>query len=196
MIHNDGTPWCLVTLGDYAVGKTSIIKALTNASFNPKEVTTIGMDPFQTTLEYGGTTIDVVIWDTAGQERFRSLVTVYSRRSHAALLVFDVTNKDSFRGIDAKLAAFLALSETQRIIILVANKIDLADECQVSRADARKWADEHNVPIIFTSAKTGAGIPDLKEVLARKFVEAGTESHVTTGVQLEERDTKTRQSCC
>jgi GTPase SAR1 family protein len=64
MITTARTKWCLVTIGDYAVGKTSLIKGITDSAFSPQEVTTIGMDPFQTTLYHDDKPVKLVIWDT------------------------------------------------------------------------------------------------------------------------------------
>jgi small GTP-binding protein len=185
MIHTGRTKWTLVTLGDYAVGKTSLIRVIADATFNPKEVTTIGMDPFQTTLSHEGEPVDVVIWDTAGQERFKSLIPVYSRRSDAALLVFDMTSLDSFKGLDEKFRSFIKICENRRVVFVVASKMDLCHEFVVKEEDAIQWAKDRDLPLFFTSAKTGLGIEQLKAALAKRFAESRPEATIQVPIELQ-----------
>jgi small GTP-binding protein len=193
MFQAEQKKWCIVTLGDYAVGKTSLIKALADVPFSAKELTTIGMDPFETTLFYNDRPVDLTIWDTAGQERFKSLIPVYSRRSDAALLVFDISNLESFKGLEEKLQSFLRISEARRLVFVVATKMDLVEDCMFSEEDAKSWADAHELPIYFTSAKTGQGIQALKDVLAKTFAEA--KPALASSSQIEMTDGKSR-GCC
>jgi Ras-related protein Rab-6A len=179
MITTARTKWCLVTIGDYAVGKTSLIKVITDSTFSPQEVTTIGMDPFQTTLYHDDKPVELVIWDTAGQERFKSLIPVYSRRSDAALVCFDMTSVESFNGVEEKVETFLRISESHKLVFLVATKMDLKDQFQVKESDARRWAEVHDIPLFFTSALTGDGIDDLKKKLAKRLAEAVSEEFET-----------------
>jgi small GTP-binding protein len=129
MIHTGRTKWCLVTVGDSAVGKTSLIKVITDNTFSRKELTTIGMDPFQTTLYHNDKPIELVIWDTAGQKRFKSLIPVYSRRSDAALVCFDMTSADWFRGLEEKVERFQRVSETRK----------LGEDIEVKEGEAKRW---------------------------------------------------------
>jgi small GTP-binding protein len=195
MIHTGRTKWCLVTVGDYAVGKTSLIKVITENTFSPKELTTIGMDPFQTTLYHDDKPVELVIWDTAGQERFKSLIPVYSRRSDAALVCFDMTSADSFRGLEEKVESFLRVSETRKLVFIVATKMDLREEFEVKEAEAKRWADSREMPLFFTSAKTGQGIEDLKKRLAKKFAETPPEETILTELDLRASETK-EDGCC
>jgi small GTP-binding protein len=194
MIHTGRTKWTLVTLGDYAVGKTSLIKAITMAPFNPEEITTIGMDPFQTTLSHEGTVVEVVIWDTAGQERFKSLIPVYSRRSDAALLVFDMTSPESFSGLDEKFHSFIRISQTKRLVFIVASKMDLKEKLAVKEADAKQWAQERELPIFFTSAKTGFGIDKLKAALAKNFAQSRPDTAIQ--VPVDPQTPGSGETCC
>jgi Ras-related protein Rab-6A len=196
MIHTGRTKWCLVTVGDYAVGKTSLIKVITDNTFDPKELTTIGMDPLQTTLYYNDKPVELVIWDTAGQERFKSLIPVYSRRSDAALVCFDMTNAESFRGIEEKVESFLRVSETRKLVFLVATKMDLKDEFEVKQVDAKKWADSRELPLFFTSAKTGQGIEDLKKRIAKSFAESTQEDTFLTELEPRPGEPREEGACC
>jgi small GTP-binding protein len=178
MIHTGRTKSCLVTIGDYAVGKTTLIKALSNAPFSPDEPTTIGVDPFQITLTHEDQALELVVWDTAGQERFKSLVPIYSRRSDAALIVFDMTSLETFKGIEEKIQSFVKISESHKLVFIVGTKMDLTAEFEVRELDAQRWADSHDLPIAFTSAKTGQGMPEFKRRLAAKLANMSHDSPV------------------
>jgi Ras-related protein Rab-6A len=158
--------WCFVTVGDYAVGKTSLIRSITDGQFNPKELTTVGMDPFQTIIQHETASIELVMWDTAGQERFKSLIPVYSRRSDAALIVFDMTNRQSFESLDEKLEIYVKASGLKRMAFLLAAKCDLGEQFEVQKEEVIRWARSKEVPYFFTSAKTGEGIGEFKQYLA------------------------------
>jgi small GTP-binding protein len=194
MLQGQRPKWCIVTVGDYAVGKTCLIKAITRAPFCDQDAPTIGMDPFQTVVYDKDTAIDLVIWDTAGQERFKSLVPVYSRRSDAALVVFDMTNQDSFDGIGEKVESFRRIAETAKLVFLVGTKMDLRDEIQVKKDEAIRWAKSKDLPIFFTSAKDGTGIDELTSELGHRFV--GTQSAVPTSVDLAPTGTWEATNCC
>jgi Ras-related protein Rab-6A len=189
--------WCFVTVGDYAVGKTSLIKSITDNPFNAKELTTVGMDPFQTTIHYHNTAIDLVMWDTAGQERFKSLIPVYSRRSDAALIVFDMTNKQSFKTLDEKLEIYVKASGLKRMAFLIAAKCDLVDEFEVEMEEVIGWAKSKDLPFFFTSAKTGEGIHEFKqylgEVLSKSLpgLQSGNDE-----VALPSADAQKSGKCC
>jgi small GTP-binding protein len=197
MIHCVRTKWCLVTVGDYAVGKTSLIKVLTDNAFSPEEMTTIGMDPFQTILYHEDNPIELVILDTAGQERFKSLIPVYSRRSDAALVCFDMTNAESFRGIEEKVDSFLKVSESHKLVFVVATKMDLKDDFEVKEADVRRWAEVHDIPVFFTSAVSGQGVDVLKKGLARRLAEVSDDQSFQpmAGASLTERR-EVQRPCC
>jgi Ras-related protein Rab-6A len=196
MIHTGRTKWCIVTVGDYAVGKTSLIKVIADNSFTSEELTTIGMDPFQTTLYHEEKPVELVIWDTAGQERFKSLIPVYSRRSDAALVCFDMTNAESFTGVGEKVDSFLKISETHKLVFLIATKMDLKDEFEVKEAEAKRWADSHDLPIFFTSAKTGQGIEDLKKRLAKRLSEMKPEGTFEATLEIGSEKKEEAKSCC
>ena len=90
----------LVFLGDIYVGKTSIINQFMYDSFDNNYQATIGIDFLSKTLTIGDKSMRLQLWDTAGQERFRSLIPNYIRDSSVAVVVFDVTNKQTFTSLD------------------------------------------------------------------------------------------------
>jgi Ras-related protein Rab-6A len=147
-----------VFLGDQSVGKTSIITRFMYDKFDTTYQATIGIDFISKTMYLEDRTVRLQLWDTAGQERFRSLIPSYIRDSSVAVVVYDVTNRQSFLNT----ARWMDEVRTERgsdvIIVLVGNKTDLVDKRQVSIEEGDSKAREFNVMFIETSAKAGFNI--------------------------------------
>ncbi len=104
----------LLMIGDSGVGKTCLLLRYANDSFSPTFITTIGIDFKIKNIDIDGTKIKLQIWDTAGQERFRTITTSYFRGAQGILLVYDVTDRDTFTALDKWVAHFRELSVSQR----------------------------------------------------------------------------------
>uniref|UniRef100_A0A8D0ZEZ6 RAB6A, member RAS onco family n=1 Tax=Sus scrofa TaxID=9823 RepID=A0A8D0ZEZ6_PIG len=140
----------LVFLGEQSVGKTSLI-------------TRFMYDSFDNTYQvfYPFIHIQLQLWDTAGQERFRSLIPSYIRDSAAAVVVYDITNVNSFQQTTKWIDDVRTERGSDVIIMLVGNKTDLADKRQVSIEEGERKAKELNVMFIETSAKAGYNVKQL-----------------------------------
>ncbi|KAJ3589795.1 hypothetical protein NHX12_010636 [Muraenolepis orangiensis] len=151
----------LVFLGEQSVGKTSLITRFMYDSFDNTYQATIGIDFLSKTMYLEDRTIRLQLWDTAGQERFRSLIPSYIRDSAAAVVVYDITNVNSFQ----QTTKWIDDVRTERggdvIIMLVGNKTDLAEKRQVSIEEGERKAKELNVMFIETSAKAGYNVKQL-----------------------------------
>ncbi|XP_049683247.1 ras-related protein Rab-41 isoform X9 [Accipiter gentilis] len=101
------------------------------------------------------------LWDTAGQERFRSLIPSYIRDSAVAVIVFDITNLNSFQQTSKWIDDVRTERGSDVIIMLVGNKTDLADKRQITTEEGEQRAKELNVMFIETSAKTGYNVKQL-----------------------------------
>ncbi|KAG2493951.1 hypothetical protein HYH03_007881 [Edaphochlamys debaryana] len=156
----------LVFLGDQSVGKTSIITRFMYDKFDNTYQATIGIDFLSKTMYLEDRTVRLQLWDTAGQERFRSLIPSYIRDSSVAVVVYDITNRQSFLNT----ARWIQEVRTERgndvIIFLVGNKTDLIDKRQVSIEEGDAKARELNVNFIETSAKAGLNIKALFRKIA------------------------------
>ncbi|KAI8982616.1 ras family-domain-containing protein [Pilobolus umbonatus] len=106
-------------------------------------------------------TIRLQLWDTAGQERFRSLIPSYIRDSSVCVVVYDITNRNSFVNTSKWIDDVRAERGTDVIIVLVGNKTDLGDKRQVSVEEGEKKAKEYNIMFIETSAKAGYNVKGL-----------------------------------
>ncbi|XP_039520579.1 ras-related protein Rab-41 isoform X2 [Pimephales promelas] len=151
----------LVFLGEQSVGKTSLITRFMYDSFDNTYQATIGIDFLSKTMYLEDRTVRLQLWDTAGQERFRSLIPSYIRDSTIAVVVYDITNLNSFQQTSKWIDDVRTERGSDVIIMLVGNKTDLADKRQVSLDAAEKKARDLGVMYIETSAKAGYNVKQL-----------------------------------
>ncbi|PRP85580.1 hypothetical protein PROFUN_06369 [Planoprotostelium fungivorum] len=151
----------LVFLGDQSVGKTSIITRFMYDTFDSTYQATIGIDFLSKTMYLEDRTVRLQLWDTAGQERFRSLIPSYIRDSSVAVVVYDITNRNSFQNTAKWIDDVRTERGTDVVIMLVGNKTDLSDRRQVSVEEGEGRAKEHDIMFIETSAKAGFNIKAL-----------------------------------
>ncbi|KAJ3049220.1 Ras- protein Rab-6A [Rhizophlyctis rosea] len=158
----------LVFLGEQSVGKTSLITRFMYDTFDNTYQATIGIDFLSKTMYLEDRTVRLQLWDTAGQERFRSLIPSYIRDSSVAVVVYDITNRNSFMNTEKWVEDVRAERGNDVIIVLVGNKTDLSDKRQVSTEEGERKAKEFNVMFIETSAKAGYNV----KALFRKIAQA------------------------
>lgn len=152
----------VVFLGKQSVGKTSLITRFMYDSFDNTYQATIGIDFLSKTMYLEDRTVRLQLWDTAGQERFRSLIPSYIRDSTVAVVVYDITNVNSFEQVTRWIEDVRAERGSDVIIVLVGNKTDLADKRHVSIDEGEKKAQELGVSLfIETSAKAGYNVKQL-----------------------------------
>eukprot|EP00879_Flechtneria_rotunda_P002201 GHRR01002387.1.p1 GENE.GHRR01002387.1~~GHRR01002387.1.p1 ORF type:complete len:212 (+),score=52.68 GHRR01002387.1:292-927(+) len=156
----------LVFLGDQSVGKTSIITRFMYDKFDNTYQATIGIDFLSKTMYLEDRTVRLQLWDTAGQERFRSLIPSYIRDSSVAVVVYDVTSRQSFLNTVRWIQEVRTERGNDVIIFLVGNKTDLVDKRQVSLEELDNKSRELNVQFIETSAKAGFNIKALFRKIA------------------------------
>jgi len=178
----------VVVLGDYSVGKTSIMERYVNNKFSQSYKATIGAD-FLTKekINDNGTSVVLQLWDTStGRERFRSLSVVYYRGADAFFIVYDVTNLQSFKHALAYKEEIVkqVSGNDGYIVALVGSKKD-KDGRQVSFEEAMEIAkDEFNGNLFEVSAKNGDGIEDLMEWTFAELKEKAAKQKLT----VEEKD--------
>lgn len=156
----------LVFLGDQSVGKTSIITRFMYDKFDTTYQATIGIDFLSKTMYLEDRTVRLQLWDTAGQERFRSLIPSYIRDSSVAVVVYDVTNRQSFVNIQRWVEEVRGERGSDVIIVAVGNKTDLVEKRQVSIEEGDTRAKELGILFIETSAKAGFNIKALFRKIA------------------------------
>lgn len=115
----------LVIIGEAGVGKTSLMSKFVFNTFDDQKQPTIGCDIHNKTMTVEGQKIDVRLWDTAGSERFQTMLPLYYRGCHGAILVYDVTRKDTFKKLrDWLIELENNLTNDDAVVMIVGNKID------------------------------------------------------------------------
>ena len=166
----------IVLVGDSTVGKTSLLLKYTNGSYSEDNLATVGLDFITKDENINEKTIRVKIWDTAGQERYKSLTQGFFRLANGAIIVFDVSNNDSFVNLKYWVSAlrnFFNLNQTVFNVIIVGNKID--KEREVSQEDANNFAKENGITYFEVSAKTGEGVKESFIYIVNKCVQSKEE---------------------
>ncbi|KAK7598347.1 hypothetical protein V9T40_006582 [Parthenolecanium corni] len=196
-----------LALGDSGVGKTSFLHQYTDGRFSSKFISTVGIDFKEKRLIYKSQgrshRIHLQIWDTAGQERFRSLTTSFYRDAMGFILLFDLTNEESFLDVTNWLFQLKAHAYCENPdIILCGNKADLEEKRVISEETAKEVAKFYNLPYLETSASTGHNINRAIDTLLDMVMmrmELDTDRTLLMGrardIQLDEDDKKNFNSC-
>ncbi|XP_035144108.1 ras-related protein Rab-41 isoform X1 [Callithrix jacchus] len=164
----------LVFLGDPSLGKTSIITRFMYDSFGCTFQATVGIDFLSKNMYLEDRIVQLQLWDTAGQERFHSLIPSYIRGSTIAVVVYDVTNINSFKETDKWVERVRAERGDDVVIMLVGNKIDLNNERQVTAEEGEEKSRNLNVMFIETSAKTSYNVDKLFRCVASALPSTST----------------------
>ncbi|CCI45927.1 unnamed protein product [Albugo candida] len=160
----------LVLLGDTAVGKSCLVVRFVRNEFFEYQEPTIGAAFLTQTVDLDEEVmVKFEIWDTAGQERYRSLAPMYYRGAAAAVVVYDVTNKDSFIGAKSWVKELQRRGDPNVVIALAGNKADLESRRKVDSEEARQYALDNDILHLETSAKTANNVQDLFVAIAKRL---------------------------
>ncbi|KAH9300567.1 hypothetical protein KI387_012150, partial [Taxus chinensis] len=148
----------LLLIGDSGVGKSCLLLRFADDSYLESYISTIGVDFKIRTVEQDGKTIKLQIWDTAGQERFRTITSSYYRGAHGIIVVYDVTDLESFNNVKQWLNEIDRYASENVNKLLVGNKCDLTANRAVEYETAKAFADEIGIPFLETSAKNATNV--------------------------------------
>ena len=148
----------VLILGDCSVGKTNILTRYCTNSFNSQSKATIGIDFLNKDYSKNGKNYKVQIFDTAGQEKFKSFIKTIYKGTNGVILVFDVTNKDTFNNIDKWYKDAKDSIDKNFSCILVGNKIDLTDSREVKTEEGKNKAQGFGMFYMETSAKDSINV--------------------------------------
>eukprot|EP00163_Fabomonas_tropica_P033404 TRINITY_DN875_c0_g1_i2.p1 TRINITY_DN875_c0_g1~~TRINITY_DN875_c0_g1_i2.p1 ORF type:complete len:204 (-),score=67.08 TRINITY_DN875_c0_g1_i2:336-947(-) len=181
----------LVLLGDSAVGKSSLVLRFVRGQFFEYQESTIGAAFLTQTVSLNDTTVKFEIWDTAGQERYHSLAPMYYRGAAAAVVAYDITNRDSFNRAKAWVKELQRQGNPNIVIALAGNKADLDAKRKVDADEATAYAEENGIFFMETSAKTATNVNELFVAIARKLPKASTTVKPSSqGIILQQSDDK------
>eukprot|EP01119_Soliformovum_irregulare_P011131 TRINITY_DN276_c0_g1_i1.p1 TRINITY_DN276_c0_g1~~TRINITY_DN276_c0_g1_i1.p1 ORF type:complete len:200 (-),score=32.67 TRINITY_DN276_c0_g1_i1:96-695(-) len=190
----------LVLLGESAVGKSSLVLRFVKGQFLEFQESTIGAAFLTQTVCLNDTTVKFEIWDTAGQERYHSLAPMYYRGAQAAIVVFDITNSDSFERAKNWVKELQRQGNPNIVIALAANKVDLAPSRKVTTEEAQSYSDENGILYMETSAKTAANVNELFVAIAKKLPQSqpATTRPTSTKISVENNEDKKKKEkgCC
>lgn len=189
----------VVLLGETGVGKSSLALRLIRNEWNEYLSCTVGASFFRYTSQVGETTLSFDIWDTAGQERYKSLAALYYRGAAAALVVYDITSRESFERAQYWIRE-VADHSPETLITLVGNKCDLEAGRKVNAEEARQYAAEQDLLFLETSAKDGSGVSQAFDGVAKRLVETNSQNSVRDGGVIGEQELRSQgreeNKCC
>lgn len=148
----------LLLIGDSGVGKSCLLLRFADDTYTESYISTIGVDFKIRTIELDGKTIKLQIWDTAGQERFRTITSSYYRGAHGIIVVYDVTDQESFVNVKQWLQEIDRYASENVNKLLVGNKCDLTSKKVVDYTTAKEYADQLGIPFLETSAKNSTNV--------------------------------------
>jgi len=186
----------ILLIGDSGVGKSSMLMRFCDDSFDSNFVATIGIDFQIKTINIDGRKLKLQIWDTAGQERFRTLTNAYYRGAMGIVLVYDVTDEQSFQNIQGWLSNIERFAPEQVDQVLVGNKCELTSTKVVEHSRGQAFASEHSMKFFETSARANVNVVEVFTTLAQdiKNRQASDPKHARTGI-IDVKSTKPR-ACC
>lgn len=150
-------PFKIVLLGEGRAGKTSLVSRYVRKKFDPHEKSSTNAAGVETRVKIGSTTVRLTIWDTAGQERYHALAPIYYRQAHGALIVYDITDMDSWVRV-RKWAHELQVMDTNCAIAIAGNKSDLHHQARVQPMDVEEYVRSIGAKHFTVSAKLDQGV--------------------------------------
>ena len=189
----------VVFLGDTSVGKSCLAVRFVRNDFFEFQEPTIGAAFLSKTITHDNKRYKFEIWDTAGQERYRSLAPMYYRGARAAVIVYDITDEDSFKGAKSWIRE-LKKKTSNCLIILVGNKIDLKEKRKLNAHDVRDYARDTNIIYMESSAKSGENVDQIFTKIAYNLPEQPDDIGIHEPLDITIRDEKksryTVYTCC
>jgi Ras-related protein Rab-1A len=162
----------VILIGDSGVGKTCLIQQYTSKEFTEEHITTIAAgDKSFKEVKVGEKTLKLEIWDTVGQEKFKSVNKIYMNQAKIALIVYDMTDQNSFNNLKNWYQELKDKNDSVEIIGVIANKSDLYEDKVIDKEEGENYAKSINALFFETSAMDYESVAAVFEGLAKKYVE-------------------------
>lgn len=190
-------------LGSSGVGKSSILKRFVSNEFDEAEQSTLGAAFMDKMFTHKGKVFRFQIWDTAGQEKYAPLAHMYYRDTHVALLVYDITNAESFTALKEWHRELTERGPKNVLTVCVGNKIDLIHREQVETETAKEYTKSIGGILKLTSAKENKGIEELFVKICENMAETETPTESGSKQQdpkrhslMEPGKSENKSGCC
>lgn len=185
----------VIVLGRTGTGKTTLLTYLRKHTFECVESNTLGIEQFQLRLEVRDQVVVANFWDTCGQERYRSIGKNYYQGSHGALLVFDLTDRESLVALPRYLEDFKQQNNIpSAICVLVGTKADMSER-EVTSKEATDFAQACGIRYFETSAKTGQNVEAVLEPILLAAITTSSEKNLSITLSPQLQVTKPRNKC-
>jgi len=159
-----------IIIGDSGVGKSSLLYRYSDQDWNPHYIATIGVDFKVLSFERSGKVVKLQLWDTAGQERFRTITHSYYRGAHGIMIVFDVTNRETFDNVASWMKDVRKFGADGVPMVLVGNKCDCETKRVVQAEEGKLLAAELGCRYVETSAKENAKVDEAFDHLVNECI--------------------------
>jgi Ras-related protein Rab-1A len=191
----------LLLIGNSGVGKSCLLMRYADNSFTENFFNTIGVDFKIRTIELEGKILKLQVWDTAGQERFRTITSSYYRGAHGIIIVYDVTDSDSFESVRHWLKEIERYASENVNRLIVGNKCDLEESRSIATEDGQRLANELKIPFLETSAKNSTNVEQAFTAIARdvrnRFASQASASGATgSSLQNSQKGVSVKSGCC
>lgn len=200
-----------IIIGDTGVGKSCLLLQFTDKRFQPVHDLTIGVEFGARMINIENKQVKLQIWDTAGQESFRSITRSYYRGAAGALLVYDITRRETFHHLTSWLEDARRHSNSTMTIMLIGNKSDMDTRRAVTYEEGEKFARQHDLIFLETSAKNDDNVEEafirtakiIFDKIQKGVIDVSNEmngvkvGNATTGVvPLDNANTDKKGTCC
>ena len=195
----------IIVVGDSGVGKTNLINRFASDKFDTNSKATIGVEFVYKTLKINKEVIKVEVWDTAGQERYRAITSSYYKGAKGAIIVYDITNEDSFNNVESWMNEVTKKGKTDMQFLLVGNKKDLVNDRKVTEQKGIDKAKELNMNLFEASALEKTNVNEAFNYLMKEiYLNIRREKNINTnndekigqsGIALN-TNKKNKKKCC
>ena len=191
----------LIIIGDSGVGKTNFIFQFTEGKFSPLHVSTVGFDFKSKTVKLPKSkkNAKITVYDTAGQERYMALNKNLFQKVQGIILMYDLTERESFENL-RKWLNLVNQTVSNKTIILVGNKLDLANESRiVSEEEAQKLADDNNILFFEGSGSSGQNVEKIFKTIGDKIYTKlmnDRNENLSNSIELNKKSEKQEKKCC